>query len=85
MATAASIGAMNMDAGHIDSVESARLWAVEHDARVNMLWENQLTANKKNTADHEMIIERLASLERKLVYATGFIAAVVTIATVLSK
>jgi len=51
---------------NIKDIEEARLWAVEHETRIDILWENQLAANKKNAADHVLIIERLERLEKRV-------------------
>ena len=48
------------------SVDDLKLWAVDHDARISMLWENQLATNKKNAVDHEVIISRLDRLEKRV-------------------
>ena len=65
----------------IDTVEKARLYAVEHDAKVWGLWGNQHRYNEKNTKDHQEIKDRLAVMEKRIIYAMGFVAAVVAFAS----
>ncbi len=65
------MGLIAMDAENITSVEDARIWAVDHDARVWALWERQLDLNKDNDAAHTQILDRLDRLERRIIWAAG--------------
>ena len=53
-----------MKAEHIETIEGARLWAVQHDGIVLPAWERQETYNRG-------IEHRLSSLEKKIYVLTG--------------
>ena len=55
-----------VDADRIHSVDDARLWAVEHDAKVAAWWHEQWRANAKcelRITDHG---QRLRQIERRM-------------------
>jgi hypothetical protein len=74
---------MTIDPDRIETVEDARLWAVKHQTEVDGLWTSQHRHNARNHQDHEKILTRLSAIEKRLIYAAGFIAAVVGLATFL--
>jgi len=50
---------MPIEASDIEDIESARLWAVDHDATITVWWEQQ---HKLNTE----VVARVEALERRI-------------------
>lgn len=83
-ATAGNGGAA-LDADRIGSLEEARLWAVEHDAKGGALWSQQGEINAKMDKWRREMYGRIDHLERRLVFASGVASAVGAVAGVIGS
>lgn len=61
---------------HPQTTEELALWAAEHDGRINALWEAQHTLNMLSEKRFHAFATRLGALERKVMWFSGFSAAV---------
>ena len=46
-------------------------WIIEHDARIDVFWDNQHKLNDRNSERFGEIFVRLSSIEKKLYLITG--------------
>jgi len=58
---------MTVDPARTSDLNGLKLWAVEHQTEVSMLWTEQLVINKELNG-------RMKTLERKVLWAAGFAA-----------
>lgn len=59
------------------------LWQAEHDGRINAWWENQRNWNSRVEVKMCRASDRLSALEKKVMWFSGFAAAVGSVAGVL--
>ncbi len=59
----------------IDTIEGAKLWMVEHDARIDSYWERQFKANAEVLDRICSINARTTAIEKRLVWIAGFASA----------
>lgn len=65
----------------LEKWKSARdRWEAEHDGRTNAWWDAQHTWNEKADHMHSTINARLSAIERKIMWVTGFAAALGAVA-----
>lgn len=62
---------MAVPAEDIKTVEDARLWAVDHDARIDVWWKQQFRWNAAKDDADDVRDARIRALELKIVYWTG--------------
>lgn len=58
-----------LDASQIQTLEDVKLWAVEHDARIDAWWREQFRKN-------DGVECRMSSVERKVMWLAGAAAAI---------
>lgn len=56
-------------------IELAR-WQAEHDGRINAWWKQQFRTNHGVDEKFRGVFERLVAVERKVIWASGFAAAI---------
>ncbi len=59
----------------IDTIEGAKLWMIEHDARIDSYWESQFKANAEVLKRICALGERTSAIEKRLVWIAGFASA----------
>ena len=60
----------------IETLEDCRMWIAEHDGRIEAWWEQQRDWNTKMEVRMDSLTQRISSMERRMMYFSGFAAAV---------
>ena len=64
----------------IETDDDIKAWIIEHDARIDVYWENQHKFNDYQRKWNDKMLTRVVGVEKKLIWACGFASAIGTLA-----
>jgi hypothetical protein len=75
---------ISVDAAEITNLESARMWALEHDTIIQGWWEAQHEWNARIDNKLKIIANRMTSVERRNIFLAGMASALGIIGTTVA-
>lgn len=79
-------GEEEVRAENITDIETVKLWAVSHDAKIYAWWDEQHRLNDSMRSANKMLEGRISTIEKRIMWVSGAFAGVgALIGTVVSK
>ncbi len=60
----------------VTDLEGMKLWAAEHDGRIDEKWAKQEAQNERCLREFDVMIRRMTAIEKKVMWISGVFAGV---------
>jgi hypothetical protein len=77
------LGMARPEVADITDIEGAKIWMTDHDARIDVYWEQQHELNNKHLETFQEVFTRVAVVEKRLVWLVTVAAGIGSLAGVI--